>query len=120
MRHRVRKNLKFNWKTFSHRKAMERNLLTNLFLHKSIKTTPKKAKAIVPLVDKLINIVNTKDEMTAIRQVMQYLFTKESSIELFKNIAPKFKDQRKSWFTRITPIKYRDGDGAKIVLLEIL
>jgi large subunit ribosomal protein L17 len=91
MRHRVRKNLKFNGKTFQHRKAMERNLLTSLFLHKSIKTTMKKAKAILPMVDSLINVVNTKDEMNAIRYVMQYIFTKESSVELFNNVAPKFK-----------------------------
>lgn len=120
MRHRVRKNLKFNWKTFQHRKAMERNLLTNLFLHKSIKTTEKKAALISPMVDRLINVVNEKDELNAIRYVMQYIFTKESSLELFKNIAPKFKWVRTSWLTRVTPIKYRDGDNAKLVLLEIL
>lgn len=120
MRHRVRKNLKFNGKTFQHRKAMERNLLTSLFLHKSIKTTLKKAKAISPMVDNLINVVNSKDEMNAIRYVMQYIFTKESSIELFNNVAPKFKWAKNSWFTRITPIKYRDWDNAKLVLLEIL
>ena len=120
MRHRVRKNLKFNWKTFQHRKAMERNLLTNLFLHKAIKTTPKKAALIVPMVDKMINVVNTKDEMNAIRYVMQYLFTKESSLELFKYVAPKYKDAKTSGFTRVTPIKYRDGDNAKLVLLELI
>lgn len=120
MRHRVRKNLKFNWKTFQHRKAMERNLLTNLFLHKAIQTTPKKAAAIVPFVDKIINVVNTKDEMNAIRYVMQYLFTKESSLEVFKNVAPKYKGSRTSGFTRVTPIKYRDGDNAKLVLLELI
>lgn len=120
MRHRVKKHLKFNSKTFQHRKAMQRNLVTNLFLHKSIKTTEKKAKSIIPLVDKLINVVNSKDEYNAIRQVMEYVFTKESSYELFKNIAPKFKEQKTSWFTRITPIKYRDWDSAKLVLLEIL
>ena len=50
----------------------------------------------------------------------QYLFTKESSVELFKNVAPKFKGTRTSWFTRITPIKDRDWDNAKLVLLELL
>jgi len=99
---------------------MERNLLTNLFLHKAIKTTAKKAAAIAPMVDRIINVVNSKDELNAIRYVMQYLFTKESSLELFKNVAPKFKDNKTSWFTRVTPIKYRDGDNAKLVLLEIL
>lgn len=120
MRHRVRKNLKFNWKTFQHRKAMERNLLTSLFLHKAIKTTSKKADLIIPMIDKLINIVNEKDEMNAIRYVMQYIYTKESSLELFKNVAPKFKWNKTSWFTRVTPIKYREWDNAKLVLLELL
>ncbi len=120
MRHRVRKHLKFKKKDFSHRKAMQRNLLTSFFLHKQIKTTEKKAKFIVPMIDKLINTVNTKDEMNAIRYVMEYLFTKESSLELFKNVAPKYKWKKTSGFTRITPIKYRDGDNAKIVLLELI
>ncbi|MDR2640076.1 MAG: bL17 family ribosomal protein [Candidatus Peribacteria bacterium] len=70
---------------------MERNLLTSFFLHKSVKTTDKRAKLIVPMVDKLINVVNTKDEMNAIRYVMKYLYTKEASLELFKSVAPKYK-----------------------------
>jgi large subunit ribosomal protein L17 len=119
MRHRVRKYKKFNNKSFAHRDAMKRNLVTSFFLHKSIKTTEKKAKSIISIIDKLINVVNTKDEMNAIRQVMQTVYTKEASIELFKNIAPKYKD-RKSGFTRITPIKYRDGDNAKLVILELV
>ena len=86
MRHRVRKHLKFSNKSYSHRDAMQRNLLTSFFMHKSVKTTVKKAKLIVPMVDKLINVVNTKDEMNAIRYVMKYLFTKDASIELFKNV----------------------------------
>ncbi len=119
MRHRCKKNLKFNGKDFQERKALERNLLTNFFMHKAIKTTEKRAKFIVPMIDKLINLVNTKDEMNAIRQVMAYIYTKESSVELFKNIAPKCKGKT-SGFTRITPIKYRDGDNAKVVLLELV
>ena len=91
MRHKVRKHLKFNRKDFQHRKSMQRNLLTSFFMHKSMKTTEKKAKSIVPMIDKLINAANTKDEMNAIRYVMQYLFTEESSKELFKNVAPKYK-----------------------------
>lgn len=120
MRHRVRKHLKFKKKSFQHRDAMLRNLATDLFLHKAIKTTLKKAKAVLPLVDKLVNVVNTKDEMNAIRAVKQYLYTKESSLELFKNVAPKFKGEKTSGFTRITPIKLRDWDNAKIVLLELV
>lgn len=119
MRHRSKKLLKFNWMDFQQRKALERSLLTNFFLHKAIKTTAKRAKFIVPMIDNLINVVNTKDEMNAIRQVMASLYTKEASLELFNNVAPKFKGKT-SGFTRITPIKYRDGDNAKVVLLELV
>jgi large subunit ribosomal protein L17 len=51
---------------------------------------------------------------------MMYLYTKQSSLELFKNVAPKYKEKKTSWFTRIVPIKYRDGDNAKLVLLELI
>jgi large subunit ribosomal protein L17 len=112
--------LVFNQKSVEHRKAMMRNLLTSFFTHKSIKTTEKKARFVVPMIDKLINVVNTKDEMNAIRAVMAYLYSKESSLELFKNIAPKYKGKKTSGFTRIVPLKYRDGDSAKLVLLELI
>lgn len=120
MRHKVRKHLKFNNKTYAHRNAMQRNLVTSLFLHKGITTTEKKAKSIIPMIDKLINAVNTKDEMNAIRYVMTYVFTETASKELFQHIAPKYKGKQSSGFTRITPIKYRDGDNAKLVSLELI
>ena len=120
MRHKVRKHLKFNKKTFQHRKAMQRNLLTSFFMHKSMQTTEKKARSIVPMIDKMINAVNTKDEMNAIRFVMEYLFTEEASKELFTNVAPKYKGTKTSGFTRIVPIKYRDGDNAKLVSIQLV
>ena len=79
MRHRVRKHLKFNNKSFQHRKAMQRNLLTSFFLHKRITTTQKRAQSIVALIDKLINVANTDSQQNAIRCIMQYVFTKEAS-----------------------------------------
>jgi|GEM_PF-267343 len=123
MRHRVRKNLHFNGKDQDHRNAMIRNLLTSLFTHKSLMTTEKKAEAVTPFVDTLINVVNSvetpNDKMNAIRRAGEYLFTKESSLELFERVAPKCKGKT-SGFTRITPIKYRTGDSAKLVKIELI
>ena len=70
-------------------------------MHKSIKTTTvKKAKLIVTYwLINLINVANTKDEMNAIRYVNDILvFTKEASLELFKNVAPKYKGEQNIWF----------------------
>jgi large subunit ribosomal protein L17 len=58
--------------------------------------------------------------MNAIRFVMKYLYTKEASLELFKNVAPKYKWVKTSGFTRTTAIKYRDGDSAKLVKVELV
>lgn len=119
MRHRVNKPAHFWGKDLEHRQAMVKNLLTSFFLHKSLITTQKKAEAIAPIIDRLVNMVNEKDEMNAIRFVSGFLYTKESSVELFKNVAPKYKE-RKSGMTRITPIKYRDWDNAKVVKIELV
>jgi large subunit ribosomal protein L17 len=120
MRHKVRKHLKFNNKSFAHRNAMQRNLVTSFFLHKHITTTEKKARSIVPMIDKLINTANTKDEMNAIRYAMSVLFTEAASKELFQNVAPQYKGKKTSGFTRIVPLKYRDGDCAKLVHLSLV
>ncbi len=120
MRHKVRKHLKFTRKSFAHRNAMQRNLLTSFFMHKGITTTEKKAKSIVPMIDKLINTANTKDEMNAIRYAMTQLFTEAASRELFSQVAPKYKGKKTSGFTKIVPIKYRDGDNAKLVSLSLV
>lgn len=119
MRHRVNNTFKFNHKDTDHREAALRNLITSFLLHKSMVTTAKRAKALSIMIDKLVNIVNTKDEISAIREVWQYIFTKESSLELFNNIAPKYKE-RKSWMTTITPIKYRAWDNAKLVKIQLV
>ena len=98
---------------------MIRNLLTNFCLHKAIVTTAKRARAISAGIDHLIRIVNTHNHMNAIRAVMEQLTTEESSRELFENIAPRYVD-RQSGCTRTTAIKYRDGDCAKLVKIELV
>jgi large subunit ribosomal protein L17 len=119
MRHRAKRLLQLSGKTFTEKNAIIRNLLTAFFVHKSLKTTKKKAKMVAVEIEKLINVVNTDSELNAIRTVMQNVYTELSSRELFTNIAPKFKDRR-SGMTRITPIKYRAGDCATLVKLELV
>ncbi|MDQ1343940.1 MAG: large subunit ribosomal protein [Patescibacteria group bacterium] len=118
MRHRMKKFGHFKKKDRDHRDSMIRNLLTSFFLHSSVVTTEKRALAITGMIDKLINVANEENQLNAIREVGSVLFTKESSVLLFERAA-KFKD-RKSGFSRITPIKYRDGDSAKIVKIELV
>ena len=119
MRHRAKRLIQLSGKTFTEKNATIRNLLTAFFVHKSLKTTKKKARMVAVEVEKLINVVNSDSKLNAIRTVMQYVYTDLSSQELFKNIAAKYKD-RKSGMTRITPFKYRAGDSATLVKLEFV
>lgn len=118
MRHRVKRHLKLNHKPGAHTDSVIRNLLTSFFLHKSLVTTHKRAKAISGKIDRLIVDVKKKDTKNAIREAMSILYTEASSKELF-SVAEK-SGERNSGFTRITPIKYRDGDSAKLVQIELV
>ncbi|MBP6981423.1 50S ribosomal protein L17 [Candidatus Gracilibacteria bacterium] len=119
MRHRVQKHLHFKGKDDNHRKSMVRNLLTSLFTHKAIQTTSKKAYAIEGLAHRLIETAKgDHSEYNKIRMISAELFTKEATVSLMA-LAPKYKDI-KGGYTRITPIKYRDGDSATLVKIELI
>lgn len=119
MRHRVKKHLHLNGKDTCHRKAVVRNLLTSLFTHKSIETTEKRALAIESAAHRLIEMANsTHTEYNKIRFIAAELFTELASRSVLE-VAPAYKE-RNGGYTRITPIKYRSGDGAKLVKLELI
>ena len=78
MRHQKRKFLKFKNKDQSHRDSMLRNLVTSIFTHKSLITTEKRARAIIPMVDKLIHAAQDATNMNAIPTVPHVLYTQDA------------------------------------------
>jgi large subunit ribosomal protein L17 len=119
MRHRVKKHLHFKKRDCAHRNAILRNLLTSFFTHGGLVTTEKRAVVLSGLVDRVINVANSqKEEFNKVRAIAQNVFTKEAGVRAMQ-IAAEYKDV-KSGFTRITPIKYRDGDSAKLVKIELV
>ncbi len=119
MRHRVKKHLHLSGMDKAQRKSAVRNLLTGLFTHQSIQTTEKRALAIEPIAHRLIEVANSDhSEYNKIRMIGSIFFTKDASVSLL-TLATKYKDQN-GGYTRITPIKFRDGDGAKLVRIELV
>ncbi|MGM0376794.1 MAG: 50S ribosomal protein L17 [Bacteroidota bacterium] len=116
MRHRK----KFNHlgRTSSHRKAMLSNMASSLILHKRIKTTVAKAKALRPYVEPLINRAKT-DNTHSRRMVFSYLQDKEAVSELFREVAEKVAD-RPGGYTRILKLGNRGGDAAEICYIELV
>lgn len=100
------------------RKALYRGLLTNLVVHESIMTTEAKAKAVKPQIEKLIT-KGKAQTLHARREVAKVLYTDKAVEKLITVISPKYAT-RPGGYTRIVKLGYRQGDGAKMVQLELV
>jgi len=116
MRHR-RATKKLGRNT-SHRRALLRNLVTSLIMEERIETTPAKAKAMRPHVEKMITL-GKRGDVAARRLALGYLMTRESVNRLFDTVAPRFGD-RNGGYLRIIHKGWRTGDGAETVFIELL
>ncbi len=105
-------------KNSSHRKAMFRNMATDLFRHEKITTTLPKAKELRSISEKLITTAKTND-LNSRRKLLKYINDKEVVKKLFDEIAPKFSE-RSGGYTRILKMYPRKGDGAEMAILELV
>jgi large subunit ribosomal protein L17 len=116
MRHR--KSINQLGRTSSHRKSMLANMATSLIMHKRIKTTVSKAKALRTFVEPLIT--KSKDDSTHSRRVVfSSLQDKNAVSELFREVAPKIGD-RPGGYTRILKLDTRIGDNAEMCIIELV
>lgn len=101
-----------------HRKAMFRNMATDLFRHESITTTDTRAKEIRRVAEKMITLAK-KGTLQARRQAAAFIKDKDVLKKLFSELAEKYKD-RPGGYTRIIKMGYRKGDNAPLSLIEIV
>jgi len=93
-------------------------LATSLIIHKRIRTTTAKAKALRTYVEPLIT--KSKEDSTHSRRVVfSYLQNKQAVSELFREISPKIAD-RPGGYTRILKIGNRIGDNAEMCFIELV
>jgi large subunit ribosomal protein L17 len=149
-----------------HRRALYRNLMTELFRHERIRTTEAKARAVRPLAERLVTkarkarpervvelaqqrdtqklaawfnarraaqLIDLVDQgeqdaleqmatemaLHARRQVLAELTDKDIAHKLVDEIAPRFED-RPGGYTRMFKLGARQGDAARMALLELV
>lgn len=119
-------------RTSSQRKALLRDLTTDLIVNGSIKTTEARAKEVRKTADKMITLAKRGD-LASRRQAAAFLRNVVADVKedgdnvrvqsalqnLFEELAPKFAD-RKGGYTRILKTMPRRGDGAQMVVLEFV
>ncbi len=105
-------------RTKSHREAMLSNMAMSLFQHRMIKTTDARAKALRPIVDRIITTAK-KNTLASRRQVAETVHIKEVFKKLYTDILPHF-ESRTSGYTRVIKLGVRRGDGAEMSVVELL
>ena len=116
MRHRVKNAILSRMK--GPREALLRNLATSVILYEKVKTTKARAKFVRPIVEKAITI-GRRGDINARRELTRMFPLVNAVKKLMEEIAPKYKT-RAGGYTRITPLKRREGDGAEIVQIELV
>ena len=102
----------------SHRRALLRNLVTDLLDHGRLMTTLPKAKEVRPLAEKMITL-GKRDNLHSRRQLKAYLLREPVAKKVFDTIAPRFAD-RNGGYSRIIKLGNRKGDGADLAIIELL
>ncbi|HIC88223.1 MAG TPA: 50S ribosomal protein L17 [Anaerolineae bacterium] len=107
-----------------HRRALYRNLITDLFRHEKIKTTEAKAKAIRPSAEKLITLAKRGlapggNPLHARRLAAARLNDRDVVRKLFDDLALRYQS-RPGGYTRIIRLGPRLGDGAEMVQIELV
>ena len=82
-------------------------------------TTQAKAKAIIPVFDRLVIKARKNSEMNAIRELKKIVYGEAAQRKFMTEILPKLEG-RPSGFTKTIKIGFRAGDNAPAVRIEIL
>lgn len=100
------------------REAMLKNLATSVVIYERVKTTKAKAKAVQPLVEKMITLGRAK-KPNALRELGRVLMTDGAIRKVLEELGPRYA-ARKGGYTRISRLGFRQGDSAEMVQLELV
>jgi large subunit ribosomal protein L17 len=113
-------------RTSAQRKALLRDLATDLIINERIETTEARAKELRSVVEKMITL-GKRGDIHARRQASAYIRHEVANAEtdqdavqkLFADIAPRYAE-RQGGYTRIMKLGPRRGDGAPVVIIELV
>ncbi len=100
------------------REMMLRNLASSILIYEKVKTTEAKAKAVRPLVEKLITASKAGD-LNARRKLIDVLPQKMAVKKAMDVLGKRYKE-RPGGYTRIVKLGLRQGDGAQVAQIELI
>jgi large subunit ribosomal protein L17 len=100
------------------RRSLLRGLVTSVIEQERVVTTVPKAKAIKPLVERMITLAK-RDTLHSRRQAASFLQTPAAVKKLFDKLGTRF-GQRNGGYTRVVRLGWRKGDGAEQAMVELV
>ena len=113
-----RTDIRIKGKDSAFKKALYRNLVTDLLGYEKITTTEAKAKKVRGLAEEMITL-GKEGGLHARRQALSFIFAEEVTSKVFTELAQRYA-KRPGGYTRITKLGHRLGDGAPVVQLELV
>lgn len=117
MRH-LKKGKKFNRKT-GQRRAFMRSIARELILTGRIETTEARAKAIKPVVEKMLTLAKTST-LARRRLLLSRLHSKAAVQKLFEDLAPRYKERNGGYLRIVKAARWRKRDGVKVAIIEFV
>jgi large subunit ribosomal protein L17 len=105
-------------RTASHRQAMFANMAASLIKHEQIVTTLPKAKALRPVVERLVTLAK-KGDLGSRRLVIARMRDETQTKKLFDTLAPRYAN-RAGGYTRVLKAGFRHGDNAPLAVIEFV
>ena len=99
------------------RELMLRNLASSVLIYEKVKTTEAKAKVVRSLVEKMITTA-ARGDLTSRRKLIATLPQKMAVKKAMEVLGERYK-KIPGGYTRIVKLGTRQGDGAKIVQIEL-
>ena len=119
-------------RTSSQRKALLRDLTTDLIINERIVTTEARAKEIRSTVEKMITLGKRGDlharrqaaafvrnEVADVREEGESIVVETALQKLFNDLASRYSE-RQGGYTRILKTELRRGDAAPMVIIELV
>lgn len=116
MRHR--KKGKILGRKKAPRELLLRNLAASVIMYEKVKTTKAKAKAVRPLVEKLITLGKRGDLVA--RRRLAGILTHENAVRKTLEVLGARYAERKGGYTRITKLGVRQGDAGGTAVISLV
>ena len=105
--------------TTAHRLAMMRNMVTSIIEKGQITCTLARAKEVRTPLEKMIGL-GKRGTLHSRRQALRFVKSKEAMVQLFGNLAERYKDRNGGYCRIIKLGKNRLGDNSEMAIIQLL